>query len=169
MWNSVSQMSIRHVIRSKMHLATDDNMQEDSKKDDTLSTPSEMRVGSQPSGTPSKTTTTPQLDPLFKAVTRMDEETANAKSISLPLWGELILDRSLFVLLPVAAFGIGGFSLSIYVAMNSGDAFTNAFVESDLAGLVQQSTPAENACRGLCSSQEEDLEGLRAFMSKLAK
>jgi hypothetical protein len=152
-----------------MNLATDNNMQGNSDTDEPQSTPTEIRVGNQPAGTPSTTTSAPQLDPLFKAVTRMDEETANAKSIPVPLWGELILDRSLFVLLPVAAFGIGGFLLSIYVAMNSGDAFSNAFVDGDLARVVQESTPVENACRGLCSSQEDDLEGLRNFMSKFAK
>jgi hypothetical protein len=102
----------------------------------------------------------------------MDEETARADSIQVPLWGELILDKSLFVLLPIAAFGIGGFLLSLYVLLNSGDAFVSAVQEN----AVLQSTPpgavqaggGDSGCRGLCSSQEQDLEGLKAYMSRFS-
>jgi len=119
---------------------------------------------------------TPQkkpLDPLFVAVTRMDEETAKADSVQIPLWGDLILDKSLFVLLPLAAFGIGGVLLSLFVLFNSGDQFVGALQEN----AILQSTPppasmqnaGDSGCRGLCSSQEQDLEGLREYMSKFAK
>ena len=103
----------------------------------------------------------------------MDAETAQADTVQVPLWGELILDRSLFVFLPIAAFGLGGVLLSLYVLANSGDAFVDALAEN----AVLQSAPPQSAagvpvddasCRGLCSSQESSLEGLRAYMSAIS-
>jgi len=101
----------------------------------------------------------------------MDEDTARADTVQVPLWGELILDKSLFVLLPLAAFAIGGVLLSLYVLANSGDEFVAALQEN--AVLQSASAPGaasvagEEGCRGLCSSQAQDLEGLKAYMSGL--
>lgn len=101
----------------------------------------------------------------------MDETTARADTVQVPLWGELILDKSLFVLLPLAAFAVGGILLSLYILLNSGDAFVDALAEN---AVLQSTTPTPattnaDSCRGLCSSQEQDLEGLRSYMSRFAK
>ena len=112
-----------------------------------------------------------KLDPLVKSVTRMDEATRNAPTMQVPLWGELILDKSLFVLLPVAAFAVLGLLTSIYVAINSGDQFVQALSETtSVQPPAAATTPTDpNVCRGLCSSQEQDLEGLAVFMNSLRK
>jgi hypothetical protein len=108
-----------------------------------------------------------RLDPLMMSVTRNNDPNydKDAKTINLPLVGELTLDKSLYVFLPVAAFGVIGILSSIYVLANSGDAIVAAFEQG-----MTPSTPVDpNACRGLCSSQSQDLEGLRVFMQGLGK
>lgn len=114
-----------------------------------------------------------KIDPLLASLTRMDEETINAPRMQVPLWGELILDKSLFIFLPIAAFAIIGVLTSIYVALNSGDAFVDAMASSELVKSLSTPPSATTAevegCRGLCSSQEQDLEGLKVFMNSLRK
>mmetsp|Transcript_25691 Transcript_25691/g.53513 ORF Transcript_25691/g.53513 Transcript_25691/m.53513 type:complete len:214 (-) Transcript_25691:2359-3000(-) len=109
-----------------------------------------------------------KLDPLLRSLTRSDDpNSANAPTMSVPLLGELVLDKSLFVLLPVAGFAVIGFFLSIYVALNSSD----AFVVLEEAATQGKKDPIEvvDGCRGICSTQEQDLEGLRQFMNSLSK
>lgn len=108
-----------------------------------------------------------KLDPLVRSLTRMDEETANAPTMNVPLWGELILDKSLFVFLPVAGFAIVGFFLSLYVALGAGDAFV-ALEEAATSGKKAPIEQTAEGCRGICSSQDEDLEGLRKFMTGIS-
>jgi hypothetical protein len=101
----------------------------------------------------------------------MDRETLNAPRTQVPLWGELILDRSLFVLLPVASFAVIGFLLSLYVGINAQDSFVDAWVEaarqqSSVMDVVS-SAADESGCRGLCSNQEQDLQDLAVFMKSL--
>lgn len=110
------------------------------------------------------------LDPLFVSLTKMDEETKNAPTMELPVWGELILDKSLIVLLPAAAFAVLGFVLSAYVALNVNDP-TLLLVGEDGSSPppVRQEKVATDGCRGLCSSQEQDLAGLEKFMKSLGK
>jgi hypothetical protein len=111
---------------------------------------------------PPSTTQPVRMDPLVQSLTRMDQDTANAPSMQIPIWGELILDRSLYVLLPVAGFAVIGFFLSVYVGLNVSDDWVSSVT-----------TPAkvvvDDGCRGLCSSQDQDLEGLRTFMNRFAK
>jgi hypothetical protein len=103
-----------------------------------------------------------RMDPLVMSLTRMDEDTANAPSMQIPIWGELILDRSLFVLVPVAGFAVIGFFLSVYVGLNVSDDWVSSVVPSTKFVV-------DDGCRGLCSSQDQDLEGLRTFMNRFAK
>jgi hypothetical protein len=113
-----------------------------------------------------------QLDPLFLAVTKMDPQTQNAERISLPIWGELILDRSLFVFLPIALFALGGIFLSFYVLINSSDTFVNAIIDTSMKQSIPTSSsslPDSDSCRGLCSSQAQDLEGLSSYMNRLGR
>jgi hypothetical protein len=126
-----------------------------------LSTPSSALTG--------LTADQKRLDPLVVSLTRMDDETLNAPRTQVPLWGELILDRSLFVLLPVGAFAVIGFLMSLYVGVNAQDSFVDAWVEAarQQSAAVGASGLDESGCRGLCSNQEQDLQDLAAFMKSL--
>mmetsp|Transcript_13854 Transcript_13854/g.18081 ORF Transcript_13854/g.18081 Transcript_13854/m.18081 type:complete len:199 (+) Transcript_13854:74-670(+) len=109
-----------------------------------------------------------KMDPLVRSLTRTDPQTANAPTTTVPFLGELALDKTLFVLLPVAGFAVLGFLLSVYVALGAGD----AFVALQNAAVSGRKTPIEqvsDGCRGICSSQDQDLEGLRQFMSSFSK
>lgn len=115
------------------------------------------------------------LDPLLVSVTRMDDDTMNAPTLKLPLWGDIILDRSLFLFLPLAGFAILGFLLSIYILINSGDEFVNAITENakvqsltTLKPIFSSDGTEIDTCRGLCSSQEQDLQNLKIYMNNLA-
>jgi hypothetical protein len=109
------------------------------------------------------------LDPLVASLTRMDDETRNAKRMTIPIWGELILDKSLMVFIPVALFAVIGFGMSIYVAVNSQDAIVDVLMDASspeyLKGVSASTDVDLNACRGLCGSQNDNLEALRGIMS----
>lgn len=99
---------------------------------------------------------------------------APAKTANLPLFGEVSVDGSLLVLIPVAVIAIGGFILSIIVAFNSQDQImdqinqvTDSVTKTAVEKVNQQYDP--NECRGLCSDQQQDLDGLRKFMEGLKK
>lgn len=98
----------------------------------------------------------------------MDEDTKNVPTKKLPLLGEVTMDRSLFVFVPVAAFAVIGILTSLYVAMNaSGDIFVQAAEAVNDSIMAPKPVPDPNVCRGLCSTQEQDLEGLKTFMNAL--
>lgn len=107
-----------------------------------------------------------RLDPLIALLTRNDDEDSrNAPTTKVPLIGEFVLDKSLFVVLPVAFFAIGGLLLSFYVAINSGDAIvqaTNQLAES----MTTTPTYDPDVCRGLCKSESNTIE---QFMNSLRK
>ncbi|GAX29274.1 hypothetical protein FisN_16Hu296 [Fistulifera solaris] len=114
-----------------------------------------------------------KLDPLLISVTRNNDPTydPNAPKVSVPLMGELALDRSFFVFLPVAAFAVLGLITSIVVLVQSKDVFVDAVQQSTAEILTPPSTTNidPNQCRGLCSQQDESLEEMRAFMNKFAR
>jgi hypothetical protein len=105
------------------------------------------------------------LDPLFTAVTKMDATTATAKTISIPLWGDLILDQSLFVLLPITAFAVLGILTSILILINSTDDFATAIQDMRAAAsaINVDDDGNEPLCRGLCTNPN-NVEGLRQYM-----
>ena len=115
------------------------------------------------------------LDPLVASLTRMDEETLQAKRTNIPIWGELILDKSLMIFIPVTLFAVIGLGMSFYVALNSQDAIVDAlFMDTTTAGGAPEylrgvaEPVTDGSCRGLCGSQQENLESLRGFMSGLS-
>ena len=113
-----------------------------------------------------------RMDPLIASLTRTDNGPTPSKgnpTINSPL-GEIQLDKSLYVLLPVVLFVFGGALLSIYVAANSGDALSQAWnvYEASISAPAGTKIVDPDACRGLCSSQEADLQGLSDFMNGLA-
>jgi len=120
------------------------------------------------SAAPSPQPARKRLDPLVASLTRMDAETLEAPRIEVPVWGELILDKSLFILLPVAVFAVLGLVTTLYVFANSGDQIVESLAENPI--LQSSPTPATvdpSACRGLCSDQQANLEGLRTYMNSL--
>jgi hypothetical protein len=113
-----------------------------------------------------------KLDPLLISVTRNNDPTydPNAPKVSVPLMGELALDRSFFVFLPIAAFAVLGLITSVVVLVQSRDVFVDAVQQSTAEILTPSSTTIDpNQCRGLCSQQDESLEEMRAFMNKFAR
>jgi len=113
------------------------------------------------------------LDPLVASLTRVDETaSSNIPTRIVPLFGEVPADGNLALLVPAAIIGVLGVLLSIVVAFNARDAIVDELsqVIVDLPKMEYTETVVEEGvCRGLCSSQEADLEGLRDFMQSLAK
>ena len=78
-------------------------------------------------------------------------------------------DGNLALLVPAAAIGILGFIFSIVVAFSSRDAIVKEFSQVELPKMEYTPTKVvEGECRGLCSSQDEDLDGLRNFMEGIS-
>jgi hypothetical protein len=114
------------------------------------------------------------MDPLMASLTRMDPSSAKVPTKNVPLFGEISVDGSLIVLVPAAVIAILGFVLSIVIAFQSQDSIVEPI--SQVAGDISQTATTktnvvydENVCRGLCSSRDQDLEGLRSFMESLRK
>jgi len=112
----------------------------------------------------------PKLDPLIASLTRIDEPTpANVPTTKVPLFGEVPADDNLAVLAPVAAVSVLGFIYSIVVAFSSRDSIVQEMSKVELPKMEYTPTVVkEGECRGLCSSQDEDLDGLRNFMQGIS-
>ncbi len=110
------------------------------------------------------------LDPLVKALTQMDEETANAPTTKVPLLGEIPLDGSIVVLLPAAIIAVAGFIFSIVIGIQSKDIIADqvAQVTESLSTPPVKEQVVSNDCRGLCSDQDKQLETMKNFMQKFA-
>lgn len=78
------------------------------------------------------------------------------------------MDKSSILIVPAVLFGVLGLVFSIYVAINSQEAFTEALAQNPYLQSAS-SAPVGEGCRGICSSQQDDLEQLRGFMSGLGK
>ena len=112
-----------------------------------------------------------RLDPLIASLTRIDEPTPdNVPTVQAPLIGEIPADGNLALLVPAAAISVLGFIFSIVVAFNSRDAIVSEVSKVELPKMEYTPTKVDpEKCRGLCSSQEEDLDGLRNFMESLRR
>jgi hypothetical protein len=108
-----------------------------------------------------------RIDPLMASLMRSTVET-KAPTRNLPILGEVVMDQSLFLIVPAVVFGFLGFVFSIYVAVNSQEAFTEA-LEANPYLQSAGSAPEGEGCRGICSSQQDDLDQLRVFMNGLGK
>ena len=111
------------------------------------------------------------LDPLIASLTRIDEPLpANVPTRQVPLFGEVPADGNLALLVPAAAIGILGFIFSIVVAFTSRDSIVEELSKVEVPKMEYTPTKIEEGkCRGLCSSQEEDLDGLKNFMEGISK
>lgn len=112
-----------------------------------------------------------KLDPLIASLTRIDEPTpANVPMRSVPLFGEVPADGNLALLLPAAGIAVLGFLFSIVVAFNARDEIVSELSKVELPKMEYTPTKVEEGkCRGLCSSQEDDLDGLRNFMEGISR
>ena len=82
---------------------------------------------------------------------------------------ELPIDGSIIVLLPAAIIAIFGVITSVAVFVNSGDPILSPDQSADAFERVDYSDTAATNCRGLCGSQQDDLDSMRNFMGKFAK
>lgn len=115
-----------------------------------------------------------RLDPLMASLTRLDPESADVPTKNVPFLGEIPVDGSLALLIPAAGIAVIGFILSIVIAVRSSDEIVGLLsqVSSDInQAAVSKSSQVydDGACRGICSSQQQDLEGLKSFMEGLKK
>lgn len=108
------------------------------------------------------------------SLTRLDPESADVPTKNVPFLGEIPVDGSLALLIPAAGIAVIGFILSIVIAVRSSDEIVGLLsqVSSDInQAAVSKSSQVydDGACRGICSSQQQDLEGLKSFMEGLKK
>ena len=117
------------------------------------------------------TTRQKKLDPLIASLTRIDEPTpSDVPMRSVPLFGEVPADGNLALLVPAAGIAILGFIFSIVVAFNARDELVSEFNKVELPKMEYKPTVVvEGQCRGLCSNQDEDVDGLRNFMESISK
>jgi hypothetical protein len=118
------------------------------------------------------------LDPLVASVTRMDPSSsgANQKMTNVPFFGEIPTEGGgLKQLAAAAGLGVVGFLLFFVMAFNARDSFGDQMtqISEDINSAALAKTnkaPVDpNACRGLCSSQDQQLESMRSFMQGISK
>jgi hypothetical protein len=102
----------------------------------------------------------------------MDPSTTKAPTRNIPIFGEVPADDRLILVAAVTVIAVLGFILSIVVTFNNQDEFVRIINQATKDLSDQNPTNKvydESVCRGLCSSQKQDLEGLRGFMDSLRK
>ena len=110
-------------------------------------------------------------DPLIASLTRDNSEKNSSSSqqvMTVPFFGE-IDQEGLYLLVPAFGFALIGFVYSIVVAFQSSEQ-----IVSSLSQSVQDINPTKrvydkNVCRGLCSSQQDDLDGMKSFMEAITR
>jgi len=115
-----------------------------------------------------------RLDPLMAALTRDDQAGSNDETKNVPFFGEVSVDGGLLVLLPAAFIAVIGFIFSFVVAFQSRDVMISSLTElsngiNEAALSKTNQVPADDACRGLCSSQEEQLDAMRNIMQSISR
>jgi len=113
-----------------------------------------------------------RIDPLIQSLTRNDVDNSNKKMTNLPLLGEVPVDGSLVVLVPVAIIAIVGFIMSIQIGFQSKDAIMQQLDEINNTMSqppVKMNVVPTSGCRGLCSDQGEQLDTMKTFMEGLSK
>jgi len=111
-----------------------------------------------------------RLDPLIAALTRNDLKASPGETKNVPFFGE-VQDGEMKQLAAAGFVTLAGLILSLVVAYQSRDIFSNALAmmsnQMGDAAFAQTNNVYDEGCRGLCSSQEESLEGLRTFMETI--
>merc|ERR1712166_1475365 len=103
------------------------------------------------------------------SMTRDNPASANLPTRNIPLFGEVPVDGSLMLLVPAVVFAILGFILSAVIAIKAQDQIVDTFsqaTDSIARSAINQPNQVydENVCRGICSTQQDDIDGLNQFM-----
>lgn len=101
----------------------------------------------------------PSPESIPQQITVTGQSNRNSGSSNPLIQGEVTMDGSLLVLVPAAVIAVLGFIVSLSIALNSQDEIVSSF---EFKPRNEQSVPVDG-CRGLCSSQEDDLNKLREF------
>lgn len=104
----------------------------------------------------------PRMDPLMASLTRIDPETAGSSETS---------EREKKLLYPALGFAAIGFISSLFMTVTSMDTISAKLQQSTevLSQPPVMNKQYDDTCRGLCSSQDQQLEDMRSFMNKFAK
>jgi len=104
----------------------------------------------------------PRMDPLMASLTRIDPETAVSSETS---------EREKKLLYPALGFAAIGFFASLFMTVQSMDTISAKLQQSTevLSQPPVMNKQYADTCRGLCSSQDQQLEDMRSFMNKFAK
>ena len=103
-----------------------------------------------------------RMDPLMASLTRIDPETAASSETS---------EREKKLLYPALGFAAIGFFSSVFMTVTSMDTISAKLQQSTevLSQPPVMNKQYDDTCRGLCSSQDQQLEDMRSFMNKFAK
>jgi hypothetical protein len=111
-----------------------------------------------------------QMDPLMASLTADNSETSpDQPTQNIPLFGEIPADGTLNLLVPAVVFGILGFIYSFVIAFNSSDQIVDSLMQAGKSVNPTSRSYDKNVCRGLCSSQEKDVDGMRNFMEAITR
>lgn len=106
----------------------------------------------------------PRVDPLMASLIRTDQDpsSAGAKGVS---------ESEKRLLFPALGFAAIGALLGIFRAFNSTDEIAAGFQQTTdaMSKPPTMKTKKYDNCRGICSSQDEQLESMRGFMNQLSK
>lgn len=130
---------------------------------------------------PSPTRNSPQvvrqqrMDPLMASLTRDNSDISpDQPTQNVPIFGEIPADGTLLLLGPAVLFAVLGFVYSIVIAFNSSDRIVDSLMQagdSVAQSAVNRNNRVydKNVCRGLCSSQQDDIDGMRNFMEAITR
>jgi hypothetical protein len=148
------------------------NAEEGDENEESSSPPQPISPPVMRSNSPPPVRNIERMDPLMASLTRDNRDPAQVTR-NIPLFGEVPAD-GLKLLIPATVFAVLGFVLSIVVAVKSSGQIAGTFstvADSVVQSAINQPNQIydENACRGICSNQQDDVDGLRRFMESITK
>jgi len=110
-------------------------------------------------------------DSLIASLTRVDPEIAKQPTRVIPIFGEIPVDGTLLLLVPVTLIAVLGVILTFYIGYTSRDVIATELeaVTNAMSKPVSKETVVQSGCRGICSDQAGQLEYMRGFMESLKK
>lgn len=115
------------------------------------------------------------MDPLMASLTRDDSDASpDGPTQTVPIFGEIPADGTMMLLAPAVVFAVLGFITSAVIAFNSADQIVDSIAQTgeSIAQTAQNRNNRvfdKDVCRGLCSSQEKDVDGMRNFMEAITR
>ncbi len=116
-----------------------------------------------------------RMDPLMASLTRDDSNPdGDQPTQTVPIFGEIPADGTMMLLAPAVVFAVLGFLFSFVIAFNSADQIVDSIAQTgeSIAQTAQNRNNKvydKNVCRGLCSTQEQDVDGMRNFMEAITR